>query len=307
MSATDETTTSAGERLKRNLRGLWAKLNEDWLFNFSGLLAYSYLTALAPILLALVAIGSLALSALAPTTYNTFVQNLASIFPADLGNSLVNAILTALRQEAGVLLTIALLAAIFAGSRLFVTLEDLFAVIYRTTSRRLIQQNFMAIMMMLLFIVMAPLLFIAATLPSTFLRDILPQGAQSSGVALTIAGIVSSIVFAFIIFGAIYLVVPNRTLPFRAIWPGALIASALLNLFEAIFPLYRAIFLQNPGYGTAIGLAIVVLAFLYFVGVITLLGAEVNSWAMGLRPRGANLPEIARRADAGADSDAPPR
>ncbi len=307
MTATDETTTSAGGRLKRNLRSLWAKLNEDWLFNFSGLLAYNYLTALAPILLALVAIGSLALNALAPTTYNTFVQNLASIFPADLGNSLVNAILTALRQEAGVLLTIALLAAIFAGSRLFVTLEDLFAIIYRTSSRRPIQQNIMAVLMMLLFIVMTPLLFIAASLSSALLREVLPQGAQSSGVALTIASVVVSVLLAFIIFAAIYLVVPNRTLSWRAVWPGALIASALLNLFEAAFPLYSAIFLQNPGYGTAIGLAIVTLAFLYFVGVITLLGAEVNSWAMGLRPRGASLPEIARRANAGSRDATTPR
>lgn len=293
-----------GAQQTKTLRGIWAKLNEDWTFNFSAMLAYSYLAALAPVVLALLAIGSLALNLLAPTVYNAFVQSLASNFPSGLGEPLTIAAIAALRQEAGLLLTIAILAAVYGGSRLFVALDDVFAIIYRVEGRRFIPQNIMAILMMLLFLVTAPLLFIAASLPSELLSSAMPRGALSGAIALNIEGVIAGIVFAFIVFAAIYLVVPNRDLTWRAVWPGALVAAALLNLFEALFPLYRAIFLRNPGYGSTIGLAIVVLAFLYYVGLITLLGAEVNSWALGLRPRGASLPQIARRASAPADPPA---
>lgn len=306
MSTADKKTIIRAwrERWAKTLRGLWTKVNEDWVFNFSAMLAYSYLTALAPIVLALVAIGSLALSLLAPIAYNAFVQSLAANFPAGLGEPLVNAAIAALRREAGLLLSIAIVAAIYGGSRLFVALDDVFAIIYRTVGRTFLRQNSMAILMLLLFLVMAPPLFIAASLPSQLLGGALPAGALSSAVALNIAGVVAGVVLAFVIFAAIFLVVPNRAVAWRAVWPGALVAAALLNLFEALFPLYRAIFLRNPGYGSAIGLAIVVLVFLYYVGLITLLGAEVNSWALGLRPRGANLPQIARRAEAPADAPA---
>ncbi|MDE3229645.1 MAG: YihY/virulence factor BrkB family protein [Chloroflexota bacterium] len=293
---------SMSARARKTLGGLWKKLNEDWVFNFSGMLAYSYLTALAPIVLALVAIGSLALSLLAPSVYHGFVHSLAANFPAGLGEPLVNATIAALRKEAGLLLTIAIVAAIYGGSRLFVALDDVFAIIYRTVGRSFLRQNRMAILMLLLFLVMAPPLFIAASLPSQLLSVALPAGALSSAIALNIEGVIAGVVLAFIIFAAIYRVVPNRVVAWRAVWPGALVAAALLNLFEALFPLYRAIFLRNPGYGSAIGLAIVALVFLYYVGLITLLGAEVNSWALGLRPRGANLQQIARRADTPADA-----
>jgi uncharacterized BrkB/YihY/UPF0761 family membrane protein len=39
---------------------------------------------------------------------------------------------------------------------------------------------------------------------------------------------------------------------------------------------------------------VVIILFLYGIGYFTLLGAEINAWAEGLRPLGAMLPDLYR-------------
>jgi uncharacterized BrkB/YihY/UPF0761 family membrane protein len=112
---------------------------------------------------------------------------------------------------------------------------------------------------------------------------------------LTIEGFIGGLIVGFILFAAIYYVVPNRKLTWATTWPGALVTAVLFNLFEVLFPIYQRIFLKNAGLGSAAGLAVVILIFLYYVGVITLIGAEVNSWVAGLRPLGKTLPELFRQ------------
>lgn len=294
--ATGQGRTKADAQVEvKKAASFWKKVSEDWVMNFSGMLAYNYLTAIAPILLALLAIGGLVLGALSPATYNTFVQGISSHFPTSQGQALVQGALTALRKDAGILLAIAIITAVFSGSRLFVALENVFAVIFRVDVRPIIKQNVMAILMMLLFIALAPLSFFAGSVPGAVLRFVLPSGIQRNGIVLTVEGFIGGVIVAFILFAAIYFVVPNRKLSWSTTWPGALAAAVLLNLYEILFPIYQGIFLKNAGYGSVAGLAVVILIFLYYIGFITLLGAEINAWASGLRPLGATLPELFRQ------------
>lgn len=291
MSGERNAEEEAKHAAKKGAR-FWGKLSEDWIFNFSGMLAYNYLTAIAPMLLALLAIAGLVLGTLSPSAYDTFVRQLGANLPGDVGQSLINGALSALRKEAGILLAIAVIAAIYSGSRLFVALDNVFAVVFRVNARPFIQQNIMAILMMLLFLALAPLSFFATSLSATVLGFILPSGILSNGFALTIEGMIGGVLVGFIMFATIYYIVPNRKVGWATVWPGALTAAVLLNLYEALFPIYQSIFLKNAGYGSIIGLAVIVLVFLYYVGFITLLGAEINAWATGLRPLGAMLPEL---------------
>ena len=288
---------SGADKAKKGAKkaaNFWTKISEDWMLNFSGMLAYNYLTAIAPILLAVLAISGFALDSLSPATYQAFVQGLSGHFPAGSGNSFVTSALAALRRSAGVLLIIAIVTAIFSGSRLFVALDNVFAVIFRVDVRPLVKQNIMAVLMMLLFLVLAPLSFFASSVPGLVLSYVLPRGIQSNGVVLTVEGFIGGVIVAFILFGVIYYVVPNTQRSWANTWPGALTTAVLLNLFEVLFPIYQRIFLKNAGLGSAAGLAVVILIFLYYVGVITLLGAEINSWVSGLRPLGATLPQLFR-------------
>ncbi|HEX8730206.1 MAG TPA: YihY/virulence factor BrkB family protein [Ktedonobacterales bacterium] len=300
----DGMASSAKHEVKK-ATSFWTKISEDWMLNFSGMLAYNYLTAIAPILLALLAISGLALGALSPGTYQSFVNGLSGHFPAGAGHSFVTGALAALRRSAGALLIIAIVTAVFSGSRLFVALDNVFAVIFRVDVRPFLKQNIMAVLMMLLFLVLAPLAFFASSVPGAVLSNVLPSGIQSNVVVLTVEGFVGGVVVAFILFGVIYYVVPNTRQRWATTWPGALATAVLLNLYEVLFPIYQRLFLKSAGLGSAAGLAVVILIFLYYIGVITLLGAEINAWASGLRPLGATLPQLFRNQRQAGNGNTP--
>jgi uncharacterized BrkB/YihY/UPF0761 family membrane protein len=100
---------------------------------------------------------------------------------------------------------------------------------------------------------------------------------------LTITGIVASFVVASAFFLVIYLVVPNRPLHVGYAWPGALIAGALLQLYNLAFPFYTTHFHPFDTYGAAMGLTLLILLFFYYFGLILLLGAEINAFWAGKR------------------------
>jgi membrane protein len=309
QAATQSDDTANGvARAKREVKkatSFYAKVSEDWMLNFSGMLAYNYLTAIAPILLAVLAIAGLIVGSLSPEAYHSFVVALGSRFPGGAGHSLVTGGMAELRRSAGILLAIAIITAIFSGSRLFVALDNVFAVIFRVDVRPFLKQNTMAILMMLLFLVLAPLSFFASSVPAFVLSYVLPSGIQSNGFVLTVEGFIGGVIVAFILFAAIYYVVPNIQQRWATTWPGALATAVLLNLFELLFPIYQRIFLKNAGLGSAAGLAIVILIFLYYIGVITLLGAEINAWVSGLRPLSATLPQLYRNQRQAGNGNAP--
>lgn len=277
----------------RQAVGFWTKLNEDWIFNFSGMLAYNYLTATAPIALVILAIAGLLLGTLSPATLNAYVNGLSAQLPTG-GADLLRGALVTLHKSAGVLLVIAIVTALYAGSRLFVALENCFSVIYRLDVRAFLPQNAVAIGMTILYAILAPLIFILSGEIANLFRFLSMTG-PAYGVLAYIIGLLIAVFSAFVLFLTMYLIVPNRSHPwrqtFKVSWLGALVAAVLLTLYQQLFPIYRSLFLRNAGYGSVAGLAIIAIVFLYYVGFISLLGAEINTWREGLRPLGATLPQ----------------
>lgn len=282
------------------LRGFMRKLNEDWIANFSGMLAFNYLTATAPLLLVGLAIGGLTLASIAPDRLNAYIQAIASQLP-DGGEEQIAAVAHQLAASAGVLLIIAIVAAIFAGSRLFIALENCFSVIYRLADRPTIPQNVLAIVMTLVYALLAPLAFIVSIQFSTLFSLLAFSDSVSQSAYTYLAGLVAGIFIAFMMFFVMYSFIPNRdyswTRALRISWRGALVAAILLTLYEQLFPLYQTLFQHGAAYASVAGLAVVIALFLYIIGYITLLGAEINAWAEGLRPLGATLPDLYRQRD----------
>jgi uncharacterized BrkB/YihY/UPF0761 family membrane protein len=297
--------------------GFWTKLNEDWIFNFAGMLAFNVLTATAPLALVALAVAGLALSSLSPDTLTAYADAIGSLLPG--GQQLMLTALEALQSGAGALLVIAVISALYGGSRLFIALENCFSVIYRLRDRHLVPQNLVAIGMTLLYAIFAPLAFAASGLLSNLFGflDLTGSPAAASDVSSYLQRLTAGVVVAFVFYFTIYLFVPHRGRDARrrwrevvgVAWRGALAAAVLMVLLQQLFPLYRRLFLHGSAQNSIVGLAIVIVIFLYFAGFITLLGAEINAWSEGLRPLGANLPDLFRQrqsAETGEPSAAPP-
>ncbi|HLJ82092.1 MAG TPA: YihY/virulence factor BrkB family protein, partial [Ktedonobacterales bacterium] len=261
----------------------WTKLNNDWVFNLSGLLAYNFLMSLFPILLVLLAAVGIVLGGLASQVLADMQQLFEQLVPG--GAEVFAAVTHQLTNSARPLLIIGVVTAAFTGSRLFLVLENCFGIIFRVRGRHFVRQNLMAIGMFLLYLVLAPVIALASVIPSTIVSIVAPHVHDSALPFLSfLLGIVVSSVSALVLIGGIYLVVPNRPMRLSEIWPGAVLASILLVLYVALFPLYVNLFLHPGNYGAVAGFAVVILLFFYYLAFILLLGAEVNSWRVGLRP-----------------------
>ena len=283
---------SGGETLV----GFWTKINNDWIFNLAGLLAYNFLMALFPLLLLLLAGCGVLLQIISPTAEQQLQQTVAAALPGSIGAVLVEGVSAHLKRSVGLLLALGLVAAVIAGSRLFVTLEGCFGIIFRLRGRDPLRQNRMAFGMLALFLVVVSVVVLISILPAGLVALVDPRNQGLLGSILSGGGrLLIWFAAALLGVGATYAFVPNRGRQWRTWrrnWRGIVVAAALLVLYEGIFRLYQHYLLSADNYGTIAGFAFVILLFLYYLAFILLLGAEINSWAAGQRAAAADLPGI---------------
>ena len=286
----------AAKTSAKTLQGLFTKFNNDWVMNFAAALAFNLITAILPILIAILAIVGFTVGNLDPSVKNQLLASLQKLFPAS--GDFLNLALDSLSKNAGPLVIIAVLVAIFGGSRLFVTIEGYFDVIYHTRPRNVIKQNIMAVSMLLIFIVLAVPMVVAASIPAllqSLVQHTVVSNIPGNGFLFWLFGILVSLFISWVLFEAIYIVVPNQHISFRNSWLGAVVAAVLLQIYLSFFfPFYTTHFLGN--YTGNIALAVVLLFFFYYFAVILLLGAEINAFfAENIRATPESIPVIVHR------------
>ncbi len=267
------------EKDVKSLQAFWTKFNNDWVMNFAAGLAFNLITAIFPIVIAIIAIAGFIFGGLDPTFRDNLINSIQNVFPPPINQgNILGPALTSLSKNAGFLAIIAVLLAIFGGSRLFVSLEGYFDIIYHTRPRDLIRQNIMALTMLLLFVILIPLMVFASSIPAIVqsLLATLLGNFPGRGLLFSLIGILASLLFAWILFEAIYIIVPNQHISFRNSWRGAVVAAVALQIYLIIFPFYATHFLSNNT-GQA-GFAVILLLFFYYFAVILLVGAEINAF-----------------------------
>lgn len=146
------------------------------------------------------------------------------------------------------LAVITILVSIWFGSRLFIAIDQCFGIIYRLPLRGFIRQNLVALALLMVFVLLIPVLLAVSAAPSFLSTTIMYRVlGNSAGVQLwlSIAGGFAGWIIASLLFLLIYAVLPNRPLRFRDAWRGALIAGALLELYDVAFPFYATHFLKQ--------------------------------------------------------------
>src|SRR5262249_1839906 len=92
-STEESIPTSSWERWKQTLLDFWTKCNNDWIFNFSGLLAYALLMSIFPLFLVVLAIAGLSLDRLSPDALTALANHLAAALPGKTGSEIIKAVL----------------------------------------------------------------------------------------------------------------------------------------------------------------------------------------------------------------------
>ena len=258
----------------------WLKFLNDWSFNFASGLAYHLLMAMFPIVIAIGATVGFIEGGLSLNAQRELVTYMSGVFPSVLGRDVLAPALVLLRKNAGFLGIIAIVLALYSGSRLFSSMEDCFAIIYHTPTRPFWRQNLMALVMLLIFILLIPVMLLASS--------------------IGLGGFLGGLIASLILFQAIYMIVPNQKISWRKSWRGTLVAAVTLQIYVALFPLYIRHFLGS--YTGNTGFAIILLLFFYYFALILLIGAEVNAfYADGVRAKPLNVAAMVHQATLSTD------
>src|SRR5437763_7628789 len=146
---------------------LLIKCKDDWIHHLAQALAFSFLTTLASIA-TLLSIFALLLRNLDTQAQHMLTVGLESIFPPPLSSPVGEVFSKAydtLSHASGIGVFFTLLVAILFGQMLFSLMESCFDVIYHLAPRPFLRRHLVAILMLLLFFALTPIIVLASAAP----------------------------------------------------------------------------------------------------------------------------------------------
>jgi len=267
------------------LKAFYRKAYQDNLTGLSAMVAYNLLLSLFPLaLLALFIAGRVLESG---NLEHSVLEDLQSIFPSAAERTL-NSALDNVRNSSTGIGIVAFVASIWIGSSFWGALDTAFCQIYHVRCRSWLEQKRFAIVMLLVV-----LLFMATTVIVPTAQALLVSGAEDLPFGLSeVRGLIyaltvgASLFVLFLVLCVIYWAVPNRLVPWRAIWPGAVSATIAIALIDWAFPAYLTSISTIAQVGTTFVFVLIVLLWFYLLAIIILGGAVVNALRFELHETG---------------------
>jgi membrane protein len=289
MGATDADRGQAGtprraiRRARVNGRGVASGVRRfcrlAWDANLTGMsamLAYNMLLGVIPVALLGLFIAGQVLSSTA--VQHSVLTDLQEVFPGAAEDTL-NSLLNEIRNSATSIGVLALIASLWLGSSFWGALDTAFSRIYGCPSRKWLEQKRFGLAMLIVVLV-----FMVATVIVPTLQSILDTGASHLPFDLArvadVVYLISLGISFLLLLGCllvIYVRVPNRPVPWRAAWPGALGAALAIAVVDIAFPAYLSNISTIARFGTTIVFVLIMLAWFYLLAIIILGGAVVNA------------------------------
>ena len=238
-------------------------------------IAFYAITSLAPVLLIVIAIAGMVFGR--DAAQDAISDQFSTLMGKQAADVLQSVIASASTKSSSIVATLVGIAMLMAtASGVFGEMQAALNTIWKTRSRettlsRLIRARVtsLGLVAALGFLLVVSLVVSAGLTAFANYLDRLPVGALIlSGINFT----VSWLLFA-LLFGAIYKVLPDRTLQWKDVIVGALMTSLLFNIGKALIGWYIGSSAVASSYGAAGGL-IVLLLWVYYSAQIFLFGAE---------------------------------
>lgn len=261
---------------RRTVVRFWRKAYEDNLTGLAGMLAYNLLLSILPLALIALFIAGRVLES--PDLEQSVLRDLREIFPSTEASTLTDA-LDGIRRSSTSFGLFALLASVWIGASFWGALDTAFCQIYHVRCRSWLEQKRFSLAMLVVV-----LLLMAATVTVPTLQSILASGTHNLPLGLAeveglvyVATLAIGLVLLFATFCVIFAAVPNRGVPWRAIWPGAAGATLATGVVDNAFPLYLSNVSPLAALGSTFVFVVIVLVWFYVLALIILGGATVNA------------------------------
>ena len=133
---------------------------------------------------------------------------------------------------------------------------------------------------------------------SSALLRLVPFAVPGRSVLGAIAGWLVSLISTAALFLVVYRVLPHKPQRWAQAVPGALLATVLFLVILQLFPLYLALFGQGFEVYAVFGIFLLLMFWLYLLGLVLVLGAELNAF-LEEPGRAAALAQTTARAEVG--------
>jgi membrane protein len=265
------------------MRAAWAyvgrfyrKAYEDNVTGLAGMVAYNMLLSVLPLALIALFVGGQVLQS--ADFQASVLRDLRRIFPSATEATLTRAV-DNIEGSTGSTGILALVASVWIGASFWGALDTAFCRIYHSECRSWLRQKRFALVMLVV-----ALLFMAATVAVPTLQSILVSGAAELPLGLSDVNglvfglsLVAGLALIFLILCVIYWRVPSASVPWLAVWPGALAATAAIGGIDYAFPAYLSNVSTIAQFGTTLVFVLIVLLWFYALAIIILGGAVINA------------------------------
>jgi membrane protein len=269
----------------RWLAAFYRKAYEDNVTGLAGMVAFNLLLSVFPLaLLALFVAGRVLESR---ELEQSILQDLRQLFPTATDTTLTRA-LERVRDSSTGLGVVALVSSVWIGSSFWGALDTAYCRIYHVRCRGWLEQKRFALAMLVVV-----LLFMAATVAVPTVQSLLRSSANDLPLGLSDVPdllywvtLAAGLALLFLILCIVYWTVPNRLVPWRAIWPGAAAATVAIGVVDIAFPAYLDNISTLAQFGTAFAFVLIALVWFYAIALIILGGAVVNAMRFELHETG---------------------
>jgi membrane protein len=257
-------------------RAFWNRAYKENITGLAGMVAYNLMLAVFPFaLLVLFIFGQVVNNG---DIEHSVILDLKRLFPNVEQGTLQDAI-DRVRASSTTIGIAAIVGGIWIGASFWGAMDTAFCRIYHVQCRGWIEQKRFSLIMLVGLLLLLLASVTVPTVESAVLSraDDLPLGLSHFGAIRTLIVVVGGLLITFLIICAIYWAVPKGHMPWRSVWPGALVFAVLTSVGNYIFPLYLTNISDLHRIGGTIGFILVTLVWFYVISLILLAGAVINS------------------------------
>jgi membrane protein len=257
------------------LKEAFSRWSEDSSPRMAAALSYYTVFSMAPLLILAIAVAGLVLGREA--AQGKIVEQIGGLVGKQSAVAIQSMIQAANRPSKGMVATVIGIVSLLAGatgvlSELKSALNKIWRTQERSDVKEIVKKNvvFVGMLLGMGFLLTVSLILSAAISGlGKFLGGLLP----ANELLLHIADFVFSFGIIAVMFAAIYRLLHNATVEWRAVWVGAAVTSFLFNIGKLGLGLYIGKGTVGSSYGTA-GAILVLLLWVYYSGLIVYFGAE---------------------------------
>ncbi|CAM3176851.1 YihY/virulence factor BrkB family protein [Staphylococcus argensis] len=257
------------------LQYLIYRIGKDDASGMAAQLSYYFMLSLFPMLIFLLSIVPLV--GVKPTTIKDMITEHV---PADYTSQVSSIIDDIMGNASGGVLSIGLILALWSASNGMTQIMNAFNVAYDVEdNRNFIVSKLLSVIFTLCMVIVMPIALILPTFGQQ-IGDLLfgpiGLGDQVKWV-FNLVRIVLPIIIVLISFIVLYTLAPNVKIKLLSVIPGAIFSTIVFLVGSYLFGIYISNFSNySKTYGSLAGIIILML-FLYIVGFIIIIGAEINA------------------------------